>query len=553
MYGSSLVCAIHVGSITDHGYNQAHHDGLQEMVQRVSGLRLEEVENVPESDAVSGVIDQLVDRGCQIIFGQSFGYLPYLLTAAERYPQVVFLHAGGHELRDNLGTYWANNYEAMYLAGIVAGATSKSGQLGFITAFPIPNILASVNAFELGARRVNPKVTTRLVINQAWVDPTKEAAATNALAAAGVDVVATIIDSPVTVVKTAEAHGMYVIGFHSGSLAEFAPKGWLTGVDYTWGNYYTQVVQDVRNKSWQPGHVRGGIESDMITLAPFGPAVSAETKGQVTQARTEIISGRLKIFQGPIADSLGKERIKAGADGGVELLDTTDWLVAGVSQFDVSAAPVQVAVATPTEPPAATATAAPLPTDTPLPALPTDTPVAPPTPAPTAAAPPTQPLTSTDTTAQPRLDFRLGYLDRNNDGCAVATNIIAQILRQNFNLTAESMAVTSADELFATLASTNVEQRFDLTPCYTDPDDRDFLQKHFGFVILVGGAYTQVNGQSHLILVNAAVKKVLQRDLPCVYSFLKQFKVDSVDLNGTDADTWLASHADLVRSWTRCQ
>ena len=198
VYGSSLVCAIHVGSITDHGYNQAHHDGLQEMVQRVSGLRLEEVENVPESDAVSGVIDQLVDRGCQIIFGQSFGYLPYLLTAAERYPQVVFLHAGGHELRDNLGTYWANNYEAMYLAGIVAGATSKSGQLGFITAFPIPNILASVNAFELGARRVNPKVTTRLVINQAWVDPTKEAAATNALAAAGVDVVATIIDSPVT-------------------------------------------------------------------------------------------------------------------------------------------------------------------------------------------------------------------------------------------------------------------------------------------------------------------------------------------------------------------
>jgi hypothetical protein len=338
----------------------------------------------------------------------------------------------------------------------------------------------------------------------------------------------------------------------------------LTGVDYTWGNYYAQAVQDVRNKSWQPAHVRGGIESDMIRLAPFGTAVDAALKAKVAAARSEIISGRLKIFQGPIIDSLGGERIKAGTDGGLELLDTTDWLVQGVSQFDITTVPTQVAVATPAPPaPPATATLAPPPTDTPAP-LPTDTvappptdtaappPTVPPTVAPTAVAV-TQPLTTTATTAQSRPNFRLGYVDRNNDGCSVATNIIAQILKQNFKLTVESISVTNADELFATLASTNLQQRLDLTPCYIDPDDRDSLQKHFGFVILVGGTYMEVNGQSHLILVNAAVKKVIQHDLPCVYNFLKQFKVDSAGLNSTNADAWLASHADLVRSWTRCQ
>jgi hypothetical protein len=225
----------------------------------------------------------------------------------------------------------------------------------------------------------------------------------------------------------------------------------------------------------------------------------------------------------------------------------------------VAPAPTDTVVipATPTALPPATDTPAPAPTDTVVaPAPPTDTPAPPATLAPTvapAAVAATEPVTATATTAQPRADFRLGYIDRNNDGCSVASNIIAKILQQNFNLTAESTAVNSADELFATLASTNIQQRLDLTPCYIDPDDRDFLQKHFGFVILVGGAYTEINGQSHLILVNAAVKKVVQHDLPCVYNFLKQFKVDSADLNNTNADAWLASHADLVRSWTRCQ
>ena len=251
------VGALHVGAITDAGYNQAHHDGLVKMKENLRNVELIEAENVPESADAERVMEQMIQQGATIIFPQSFGYLDPALNVAAKHPEVTFMHPAGFKLADNLGTYWGNNFEAMYLAGIAAGGASKSGKLGFITAFPIPNILASVNAFHLGAKSVNPDVETTLVINGSWVDPTKEAAATNALADAGVDVVTMIVDSPITVVKTAEERGIFVVGFHSDALQQFAPKGWLTGVAYTWGDLYTRVVQSVQDKTWKSEHMRG--------------------------------------------------------------------------------------------------------------------------------------------------------------------------------------------------------------------------------------------------------------------------------------------------------
>lgn len=329
--GEELVIgALHVGSMNDAGYNQAHHAGLVAMNENLPFVKLIEAENVPESADAERVMENMIQQGAKIIFPQSFGYLDPALNVAAKYPDVIFMHPAGFKLADNLGTYWGNNFEAMYLAGIAAGAATESNQLGFITAFPIPNILASLNAFHLGAKSVNPDVTTTLVINGSWVDPTKEAAATNALADAGVDVVTMIVDSPVTIVKTAEERGIKVIGFHSDALKEFAPNGWLTGVAYTWGPLFTRIVESVQDGSWKSEHIRGGVESDFVTLAEYGPSVTDETKAQIEEAKAGIISGELKIFQGPILDNEGNVRIAEGEAGGIELLDTTDWLVEGV-------------------------------------------------------------------------------------------------------------------------------------------------------------------------------------------------------------------------------
>jgi basic membrane lipoprotein Med (substrate-binding protein (PBP1-ABC) superfamily) len=301
------------------------------MAAAIPGVKLIEAENVPESADAERVMENMIQQGAKVIFPQSFGYLDPALAVAERHPDVIFMHPAGFKLADNLGTYWGNNFEAMYLTGIAAGKASATGKLGFMTAFPIPNILASVNAFHLGAKSVNPAVQTTLVINGSWVDPAKEAAAVNALADAGVDVVTGIIDSPITMVKTAEERGIYAVGFHSAALDQFAPKGWLTGVAYTWGPLYTRIVQSVQDGSWVSEHIRGGVETDFVGLAAYGPAVSEETQALIETAKAGIISGELKIFQGPIVDNEGNVKIAEGEAGGIDLLDTTDWLVEGVT------------------------------------------------------------------------------------------------------------------------------------------------------------------------------------------------------------------------------
>jgi len=236
-----------------------------------------------------------------------------------------------------------------------------------------------------------------------------------------------------------------------------------------------------------------------------------------------------------------------------------------------------IVLPTDTTAPIAADTPPPLPTDTPIPptpAPPTPEPTAttvPPTPepptvapvqptvaAPTAEVPTPQPIvaeaTATDITVSssaPRADFRLGYLEASGN-CQVVTEIIQQIFQQQFDLSVETVAFASADDLFATLAAKDEASRVDLTFCYTDPNDRVFLQKHVGFVIFVGGVFGQFDGKSYLVLSNATVKAPIERDLPCVYKFLKNVKFPDPTLQGQSAAAWLEKNADLVRTWTSC-
>lgn len=548
VYGSEVIGAIHVGAITDRGYNQAHHDGLQQMVQQVSGVRLIEAENVPETEAVLPIIDQMVQQGAKIIFVQSFGYLPFAIQAAERYPDVVFLHPGGFELRDNLGTYWANNFEAMYLAGVAAGAATKTNQLGFITAFPIPNILASANAFHLGARSVNPTVTTKLVINESWVDPTKENIATRALAASGVDVVTMIVDSPITIVQTAEALGIYVIGFHSEALQELAPNGWLTGVAYTWGNYYTSVVQQIRAGQWRSAHVRGGIESDMLRLAAFGPSVTEATKSRIVAARGDIVSGKQAIFQGPVIDNQGVERLAAGQIGGLELLDTTDWLVEGVSNFDVASIPVDsLPVAQLAPLPANAEPTTPAVVEAPNTTTETTAPTIAPTESPATATPAPVPAPPT-----PTADLVLG-ISAELPECRFFTTVFQQISQEKLGLTVDVMDFSSSAEMYEVLAARQDQRTVDMTLCFADPKDRAFLREYFGFIRNVGDIYWRNDSIRLQIMTNSGLLADLERNQVCLYRLLKNLNFEGNELPSQDAAQWIADNGALVDQWAGCE
>src|SRR5947209_7900839 len=254
-----IVGALHVGSIHDLGYNQAMHEGLVEMQKNIPGLKVLEEENVPESADAERVIENMIAQGAKLIFPLSFGYLEPALNVAKRHPDVFFEHPAGNKLAANLGTFWSDTTSFEYLMGVVAGKSTKTNKLGWVIGYPIPNILTSINAFQLGARSVNPNATSQVVVDDAWVDPAKEAEAVNALADNGVDVVTMIVDSPSTIVQTAAKRNIMSIGFHCLCVQNVASNGWLTGIGFTWGPLFTEFAREVISGTWKSRNDIGSL------------------------------------------------------------------------------------------------------------------------------------------------------------------------------------------------------------------------------------------------------------------------------------------------------
>ncbi|TMQ24425.1 MAG: BMP family ABC transporter substrate-binding protein [Candidatus Rokuibacteriota bacterium] len=325
-----IVGILHVGSITDAGYNQAHADGIQAMKRNLPEVEVIEVENVPEGADAERVMESMIKRGARLIIPASFGYLEPALRVAQRYPEVKFAHPGGYKRVPNLTTYWASTPEGFYLLGMAAGKVTKTNKIGYVVALPISFFLANINAFELGARSVNPKAETRLVFTGTFLDPAKEATAATALLDQGADVLGVIVDSPITVVQTAEKRGAYSVGYHYLGAQKFAPNGWISGIAFTWGNLYTRFARQVLDGSFKSENILGSLGDDLLAIAPFGPAVPADAASLVNAKRQEFIGGRAHPFQGPLKDNTGVERVKAGEVFPLTDLGKMNWLVEGV-------------------------------------------------------------------------------------------------------------------------------------------------------------------------------------------------------------------------------
>jgi basic membrane protein A and related proteins len=324
------VGVVHLGSVNDGGYNQAHADGIAVMKKNLPEVEVIQVENVAEGADAERVMENMIKQGARLIFAASFGYLEPALRVAQKYPDVKFVHPGGYKRLPNVTTYWASTPEAFYLMGMAAGKTTKTNKIGYVVALPISFFLANVNAFELGARAANPQVETRVVFTGTFLDRGKEATAANALLDQGVDVLGVIVDSPITVVQAAEKRNAYAVGFHSLAAQKFAPKGWITGVAFTWGNLYTRFARSVLDGTFTSENILGSLKDDFLTLAPFGPAVPADAIGLLNARKADFMAGKAHPFQGPLRDNKGVERVKAGEAFPLTDLGKMDWLVEGV-------------------------------------------------------------------------------------------------------------------------------------------------------------------------------------------------------------------------------
>ena len=327
---------IYVGPRDDYGYNQAHAEAAA-ILKRMAGVKVVEEEKVPETVAVEKSMESMINLdGATLVFPTSFGYFdPHMLRMAAKYPKIQFRHCGGlwtegkHPM--NTGSYFGYIDEAQYIAGIVAGMTTKTGKLGFVAAKPIPQVLRNINAFTLGAQSVNPKVTTQAIFTGDWALPVKEAEATNSMIAQGVDVVTCHVDSPKVVMETAERAGIFCSGYHCNQAA-LAPKGYLTGAEWNWEKVYVDMVESMKAGKAPGNFVRGGLKEGFVRTSAYGPAVSAAAKEKADAAKTAVLNGSLSIYKGALKDNKGNVVIPAGTSYAITepKLESMNYLVEGV-------------------------------------------------------------------------------------------------------------------------------------------------------------------------------------------------------------------------------
>ena len=321
---------VYVGPHNDGGWSQAHDEGRL-YVQKTLGSKVQTTfkENVPEGPQTCQAIDSLVRDGNKIIFLTSFGFQPCAISEAKKYPNVDFEMATGDAQAKNLADYFGAGEDTVYLSGMAAGAATKKGTIGYVVAFPIPEVLRHASAFALGAQATHPGVKVKLVWTHSWYAPDKEKQAAQSLVSAGADVLGQNVDSPAAG-QFAESKGVPWVGYDSDA-RKFAPKSWLTAAVYIWGVYYLPRVQAAMNGTWKTGFYYGNIKDGFTDITSFGPSVSAKTKAAIAAKKAALVSGKFYEFTGPLYDQNGKLRVPAGKSLTVKQLYAVDWLVKGIS------------------------------------------------------------------------------------------------------------------------------------------------------------------------------------------------------------------------------
>jgi basic membrane protein A len=318
---------VYVSPIGDAGWTYQHDLGRLEM-EKAAGVTTSYVENVAEGADAERVIREMAKRGDKVIFATSFGYMNYALKVSKSFPKTAFVHVTGYKLGKNMGLVNARFYEGRYLTGVIAGEMTKSNVLGYVAAFPIPEVLQGINAFIKGARSVNPKAELRVIWANSWYDPGKERQASMTLMSQGADVITHHTDST-AVVQAAEEKGKYAFGYHS-DMSKYGPNAHLTSTTHHWGNYYTKVVKEAQAGTWKPNSVWGGYKEGMVALAPLNKSIPADLRGKISVLEADLTAGRFHPFTGPVIDQNGKVIVAAGEVMTDDQLNQMNYYLQGV-------------------------------------------------------------------------------------------------------------------------------------------------------------------------------------------------------------------------------
>ncbi len=320
---------VYLGAIGDFGWTWAHEKGRKALVDALKDQVVADyVENVKEDASAVPIMKDLAQQGHKLIFATSFGYMDQTIEVAKQFPDVKFEHCTGFKRADNVGTYNSRFHQGRAVEGTLAGMMSKTGAIGYLGSFKIPEVVMGVNSFTLSAQAVNPKITTKLVMIDTWFDPAKEAAAAQTLANLGCDFIATHTDSPAAL-QVCEKRKIY--GFGQGAdMSRFAPHAHLTAIEDIWGPYYISRAKAMLGGSWTADNTWWGMKEGTVVISPYNAAVPADVRAAADKIIAGWKDGSYDVFAGPISDQSGKERVAKGERMKDEEILVMDWYVKGV-------------------------------------------------------------------------------------------------------------------------------------------------------------------------------------------------------------------------------
>jgi simple sugar transport system substrate-binding protein len=296
---------VYVSPVGEAGWTAQHDAGRRQLESALGDrVRVTYVDKVPEGADAERVIRDLASQGNKLIFTTSFGFMAPTLKVASEFPDTIFEHATGYKTASNVANYNIRFYEGRYLGGIVAGRMTKTNTLGYVAAFPIPEVLQGINAYTLGARSVNPKVQVRVIWTGSWYDPGRERDAAMTLIGQGADVLTHHTDST-AVVAAAEEKGVRAVAYHS-DMAKFGPNAQIAAVTHHWGDYYVRRTREVLDGKWATGSVWMGMGDGAVRIEGLGKNVPQDVADLVAARAKEIAAGTFHPFTGPIATNEGK-------------------------------------------------------------------------------------------------------------------------------------------------------------------------------------------------------------------------------------------------------
>jgi len=302
---------VYVSPVGEAGWSYQQDLGRKEMEKALKGKVVTQyVESVPEGADAERVIRDLAQQGNKLIMTTSFGFMNPTIKVARQFPDVKFVHFTGYKTAPNVAIANARFYEGRYLAGVLAGKMTKTNTIGYVAAFPIPEVLQGINAFTRGLRSVNPKGEVKVIWVNSWFDPGKERDAAITLMGQGADIVTHHTDST-AVVQAAEEKGKYAIAYNS-DMRKFGPKAQLAAVTMHWGGYDTKAAQQVLDGTWKSTRIWGGIKDGMVKLEDIAAVVPNDVRQLVAQKESELVSGKLTPFDAPVKNNEGKVILDKG-------------------------------------------------------------------------------------------------------------------------------------------------------------------------------------------------------------------------------------------------